>query len=92
VPAGLRNPKWEIRLTGPASFADVAALTGRSLVPGTLAGAISRLEEAGLIEARISTGRRKPYALTNRGAAVAGAEIERLVAVAPGGDPPATRA
>jgi len=44
-------------------FADVA------LGPGTLYGAITRLEERGLIEALPSSDRRRPYRLTPAGKA-----------------------
>jgi DNA-binding PadR family transcriptional regulator len=67
---------------GYAISADIAALTGRQLGPGTLYGAISRLEEAGLITPLAGDGRRKPYALTDEGARVARAEVARLTAVA----------
>ncbi len=67
---------------GYAISADITALTGRSLGPGTLYGAISRLEEAGLVQSLPSEGRRRPYTLTARGLTVAGAEVERLTALA----------
>ena len=67
---------------GYAISTDIAALTGRVLGPGTLYGAISRLEEAGLIESRSGDGRRKPYALTKTGLTVASAEVDRLTAIA----------
>jgi len=53
---------------GYAIMADVRAMTGIRLGPGTLYGAIPRLEQAGLIQAMESKDRRRPYRLTGRGA------------------------
>jgi DNA-binding PadR family transcriptional regulator len=47
---------------------DIDAFAGVRLGPGTLYGAIGRLEERGLIEAVESRGRRRPYRLTGGGA------------------------
>ena len=52
---------------GWAISGDAEQLTGRHLGPGTLYGAIARLEERGLIRARRDDGRRKPYELTIAG-------------------------
>jgi len=48
---------------------DVAAFAGVRLGPGTLYGALSRLEEGGLVEALPLEGRRRPYRLTDAGLA-----------------------
>jgi DNA-binding PadR family transcriptional regulator len=48
---------------------DVAAFAGVRLGPGTLYGALSRLEEDGLVEALPIEGRRRPYRLTDAGLA-----------------------
>lgn len=48
---------------------DVAAFAGVRLGPGTLYGALSRLEEDGLVEALPLEGRRRPYRLTDTGLA-----------------------
>lgn len=48
---------------------DIARFADRRLGPGTLYGAIARLEEAGLIEALPNDDRRKPYAMTDHGRA-----------------------
>jgi DNA-binding PadR family transcriptional regulator len=48
---------------------DIEGFAGVTLGPGTLYGAIGRLEERGLIEAVAGTGRRRPYRLTETGAA-----------------------
>jgi DNA-binding PadR family transcriptional regulator len=47
---------------------DIEAFAGVRLGPGTLYGAISRLERRGLIEAAEASGRRRPYRLTGAGA------------------------
>lgn len=53
---------------GYAITQDVAVQTGVQLGPGTLYGAIRRLEERGLIEALPPDQRRRPYRLTAAGA------------------------
>src|SRR6476646_1396895 len=53
---------------GYALLQDIEAFAGVRLGPGTLYGAISRLEERGLIEAAGASGRRRPYRLTAAGA------------------------
>lgn len=54
---------------GHAMLLDVAGFAGVRLGPGTLYGALSRLEEDGLIEALPLEGRRRPYRLTDAGLA-----------------------
>lgn len=53
---------------GYAMTEDIAALSGKRPGPGTLYGALTRLEEHGLIERLESEDRRNPYKLTARGA------------------------
>lgn len=53
---------------GHAILLDVSDFTGLRLGPGTLYGALARLEESGLIEAMPLDGRRRPYRLTEAGA------------------------
>lgn len=53
---------------GYAIMEDVRYTSGIRLGPGTLYGAISRLEGDGLIEALPSADRRRPYRLTAHGA------------------------
>jgi DNA-binding PadR family transcriptional regulator len=53
---------------GYAITQDVAAQVGVRLGPGTLYGAIGRLEERGLIEALPPEQRRRPYQMTAAGA------------------------
>ena len=55
---------------GYAITRDVQEIAGVTLGPGTLYGAIARLEERGLIEALDADDRRRPYRLTGSGAAV----------------------
>ena len=53
---------------GYALLQDIEEFAGVRLGPGTLYGAISRLEERGLIEPLDGTGRRRPYRLSAAGA------------------------
>jgi DNA-binding PadR family transcriptional regulator len=52
---------------GYAITQDVEAVAGVRLGPGTLYGALSRLEDRGLIEALPAEDRRRPYRLTAAG-------------------------
>jgi DNA-binding PadR family transcriptional regulator len=52
---------------GYAVMVDVQEFAGLTLGPGTLYGAITRLEERGLIKAVASDDRRRPYRLTAAG-------------------------
>lgn len=72
---------------GYAITQDVRAFAGVSLGPGTLYGAIARLEERGLIEAIESVDRRRPYGLTEHGRRELAAQmsvLERLTTTALG--------
>jgi len=53
---------------GYAITKDVEAFAGVRLQPGTLYGALGRLEHDGLIEALAGEGRRRPYGITPSGA------------------------
>jgi DNA-binding PadR family transcriptional regulator len=53
---------------GYAIMADVQAISGQHLGPGTLYAALARLERRGLIEAMEPEDRRRPYRLTGLGA------------------------
>jgi DNA-binding PadR family transcriptional regulator len=55
---------------GHALLLDIEAFAGIRLGPGTLYGAITRLEERGLIEPLEADDRRRPYELTAAGASV----------------------
>lgn len=52
---------------GYAMQSDIAEFAGVRLGPGTLYGAISRLEGEGLIAALETEDRRKPYKITRQG-------------------------
>jgi DNA-binding PadR family transcriptional regulator len=68
---------------GYAISQDIERITGRRPGPGTLYGAISRLEGAGLIEARPGDdARRKPYGLTPAGVEEAQRELSSMAALA----------
>ncbi len=53
---------------GYAMMEDIHNTAGVSLGPGTLYGALSRLEQDGLIESLPAEDRRRPYCLTAQGA------------------------
>ena len=63
---------------GYAIMTDVEAISGSSMGPGTLYGALARLERRGLIEALEPVERRRPYRLTGLGEATVRAQLERL--------------
>jgi DNA-binding PadR family transcriptional regulator len=52
---------------GYAMMEDIQAFAGVRLGPGTLYGAITRLEACGWIQALHATDRRRPYRLTAEG-------------------------
>jgi DNA-binding PadR family transcriptional regulator len=52
---------------GYAMIDDIKSITGARLGPGTLYGAIARLETEGMIEALASDDRRRPYQITAAG-------------------------
>jgi DNA-binding PadR family transcriptional regulator len=60
---------------GYALMQDIEAFAGVALGPGTLYGALGRLEAMGLIEPMESEGRRRPYRLTPAGAAALEAQL-----------------
>lgn len=57
--------------------ADVEVLSGRPVGPGTLYGAIDRLEDAGYIRSLPPEGRRRPYELTALGRRHLAEEVAR---------------
>src|ERR1700760_1238478 len=67
---------------GYAITADVEEFAGVHLGPGTLYGALSRLEDRGLIEALPADDRRRPYRLTADGSAALEQELQQLQTVA----------
>lgn len=60
---------------GYAIIKDVESFAGVRLQPGTLYGALGRLEHDGLIEALAGEDRRKPYGITSRGALALEAQL-----------------
>jgi len=63
---------------------DIEKMCGTRLGPGTLYGAISRLEQQGWIEPLPPDQRRRPYRLTDAGRSAFAAKmgtLQRLVAV-----------
>jgi DNA-binding PadR family transcriptional regulator len=63
---------------GYAMVDDIQRLSGTHLGPGTLYGAISRLERLGLIAPLPAEDRRRPYELTQAGATALRAELTTL--------------
>jgi DNA-binding PadR family transcriptional regulator len=63
---------------GYAIMTDVEEMTGTPLGPGTLYGALARLERRGLIEALEPEERRRPYRLTALGATTVQAQLTSL--------------
>src|SRR5439155_26482835 len=55
---------------GHAMIEDIASICGTRLGPGTLYGAIARLEQQGWIEPLPAQERRRPYRITPQGARV----------------------
>jgi DNA-binding PadR family transcriptional regulator len=66
---------------GYALLQDIDGFAGVRLGPGTLYGAIGRLEGRGLIEALDPSGRIRPYALTPPGREALEAMLEDLRAI-----------
>ena len=63
---------------GYAMIEDIERSTGNRLGPGTLYGAIARLERRGLIEPVKTSDRRRPYRLTSAGGALLASEVDAL--------------
>ena len=67
---------------GYAMTKDIQRFAGVLLGPGTLYGALARLQHQGLIEALPADDRRRPYRLSDRGAKLLAAQLETLQQVA----------
>jgi DNA-binding PadR family transcriptional regulator len=67
---------------GYAMTDDIATLAGVRMGPGTLYGAITRLEAKGLIERLEAADRRNPYQLTALGERALRARVASIEAVA----------
>jgi DNA-binding PadR family transcriptional regulator len=70
---------------GYAMTQDIEAMTGHKLGPGTLYGAIARLEARQWIEPLPAEDRRRPYRLTAAGQRVLRYRLEHLHALAQAG-------
>lgn len=66
---------------GYALLLDIGEFAGVRLGPGSLYGAISRLERRGLIEALGAEGRTRPYRLTTEGTAALEAAVADLSSI-----------
>ena len=71
---------------GYAMIEDIRSVAGIELGPGTLYGAISRLEARGWIEALEPDQRRNPYRLTALGEKTLRSRLEGLQALARAGE------
>ncbi len=67
---------------GYSMMEEAERLTGSRIGPGTLYGALARLEERGLIEPMPAHDRRRPYRLTDAGRRVLGSQLRQIDAVA----------
>lgn len=63
---------------GHAMIEDIVELCGTRLGPGTLYGAIARLEQQRWIEPLAADERRRPYRITAQGSRVLRARLETL--------------
>lgn len=63
---------------GHAMMLDIEAFSGIRIGPGSLYGAIERLERDGLIEPIEGDERRRPYRLTPRGRDTLSGQVETL--------------
>ncbi len=63
---------------GYAMMADIEAFSGIRVGPGSLYGALERLEKEGLIEPVAGEDRRQPYRLTERGRESLGGQVAAL--------------
>jgi DNA-binding PadR family transcriptional regulator len=70
---------------GYAMVEDIETLGGARLGPGTLYGAIARLERLGLIAPLPAEERRRPYELTQAGSTVLHAELSALAKLSAAG-------
>lgn len=63
---------------GYAMVQEIEASTGVTMGPGTLYGALPRLEQRGLVRSLPGVDRRRPYELTAEGARVLRARLEAM--------------
>lgn len=67
---------------GYALITDIKQFAGVTLGPGTLYGALARLEDAGLIRALPAEKRRRPYEITAAGTAALSEHLQHAGMVA----------
>lgn len=67
---------------GYALIKDIEEIADTTLGPGTLYGALTRLEKQGLVEALPAEDRRRPYRITPAGAEAVRAYLEQARRVA----------
>jgi DNA-binding PadR family transcriptional regulator len=67
---------------GYALSKDIEDFAGVVLSPGTLYGAITRLEESGLIAPQLEVQRRRPYAITAAGCAALAETVAEMSRIA----------
>ncbi len=67
---------------GYAMVADIEQIAAVHLGPGTLYGALSRLEDQGLIEPLAPQGRRRPYRITAAGELALQEQLTTMAALA----------
>ena len=70
---------------GYGMMSDIETMTGIRLGPGTLYGALARLEARGLIEPLPDEERRRPYQLTGLGREVLGEQLASIQRIAEAG-------
>ncbi len=70
---------------GYALIQDIREIAGIALGPGTLYGALDRLDQLGLIESLPADDRRHPYRITAPGAAALRAHLDALERVSAAG-------
>ena len=63
---------------GYAMMEDIERFAGVRLGPGTLYGAITRMEQQGLIRAVQTSDRRQPYSITVQGNALLKKQLDQL--------------
>ncbi len=67
---------------GYSMMDEIERISGERLGPGTLYGALTRLESRGLIEPTPAEDRRRPYRLTDAGRALLGSELRQIESIA----------
>jgi len=70
---------------GYAMMEDIAEFSGTKLEPGTLYGALARLEQRGWIAALQADDRRRPYRLTGAGETALRAQLDTMQRVVAAG-------